>query len=901
MPIAYSGRTTLLPGYEDLNQWPLYRYFIKESLLRGYFPLWCEGLYSGLDFAGWGHGSAFYPLVFWFAWFDFPTAATINQFFHLVVAIFGFYFLGRTIRLSKASSFLASAGFGFAYFLPSMVENFLPDIFATTFSPWFYAFSVRLVREKRVRSFLAFSLAAGVQLLSGHMELVVLQYLCALVFLVALSLGERDKISGLILWMLSLGFGIILGMLAYLPTFASYSQSFRKLPLSYGLFTFFPAHFYTEGLPLLALLASLLLLAVILAGLRKRGPVFWALAVMLVFVLAQSFNWFHFLWVFYQLPVLNRFIPHGRAMTQAILALFLLAGLGLDSLPSMLEKKNARICVSALIFLEAVFLLALALGIPRYFPFANPDLQHAFKSFLLSRKVGAALLLLPGVVSVFFIFKSRGRFLNAFTALGAALLLEFCLTGYFLVPRHDRNVMAPNPDYQKFVAAIKPADWRIQSVYSYDQWERLAIPLQTGVLLGTRATDAYITFSTLRYTEFLQLLDKNAFRLKDHKVQDIETLNILKRGDFLSNEKLPLINLLNLRYTAGLNKNLKFASPYFIGYESYRFKPSQNVRQLKSLKDLAVHDPAEFGLELYITPGDELELQFPPKQKFDHAEVKVLFSADRAEPEELLSKMVKPGEDLKLSLAPIETKTGQLIFRFAPHRLDSGMKPSDQDRDRAALIVRPMINNPAKHFHRLEYSSIDIFENLTALPRAFIVHGVKALPEKESRLAYLGSSDFAPEATAVLEKKSYLPFPQKMPAAIGEGAKITSADDFSAATSMVAANRSPAVLVISESYYPGFRAWVDGAETRIMPVDHAFQGIILPSPGIHKIEKKYSPVSFEFALWLELAVPWIVLLHILNAAGLDYFFASERIFSKSSITCSILYGLASTPLNPYEE
>ena len=67
---------------------------------------------------------------------------------------------------------------------------------------------------------------------------------------------------------------------------------------------------------------------------------------------------------------------------------------------------------------------------------------------------------------------------------------------------------------------------------------------------------------------------------------------------------------------------------------------------------------------------------------------------------------------------------------------------------------------------------------------------------------------------------------------------------------LVAAIEAPAagVVVIHESYFPGWRAWVDGEETAIAPANGVFRGLAV-GPGRHEIVMEYSPPG-----WLALAL-----------------------------------------------
>jgi hypothetical protein len=54
----------------------------------------------------------------------------------------------------------------------------------------------------------------------------------------------------------------------------------------------------------------------------------------------------------------------------------------------------------------------------------------------------------------------------------------------------------------------------------------------------------------------------------------------------------------------------------------------------------------------------------------------------------------------------------------------------------------------------------------------------------------------------------------------------------------------PTVLVITDTHYPGWRAIVDGVETPIAVVNHAFRGVLV-EPGAHVVELVFRPRSYE--------------------------------------------------------
>jgi uncharacterized membrane protein YfhO len=55
------------------------------------------------------------------------------------------------------------------------------------------------------------------------------------------------------------------------------------------------------------------------------------------------------------------------------------------------------------------------------------------------------------------------------------------------------------------------------------------------------------------------------------------------------------------------------------------------------------------------------------------------------------------------------------------------------------------------------------------------------------------------------------------------------------------------LLVLSDTYFPGWKAFVDGKETKIYRADYAFRAIPLKA-GTHRVEFIYDPISFKLGV-----------------------------------------------------
>ncbi len=147
--------------------------------------------------------------------------------------------------------------------------------------------------------------------------------------------------------------------------------------------------------------------------------------------------------------------------------------------------------------------------------------------------------------------------------------------------------------------------------------------------------------------------------------------------------------------------------------------------------------------------------------------------------------------------------------------------------------------------------AIRVYENPSWLPRAFVVHRVRVCEDGGSALTLLQDPDLYLDAEIVLAKSPPPEFVQAAPPQ-GDGAQagtftLGSADiTHYEANRVVIQARSPrdGFLFLSDAYYPGWRAYVDGAEREIYQANYAFRAVYLPA-GEHAVEFVYQPESFK--------------------------------------------------------
>ena len=130
------------------------------------------------------------------------------------------------------------------------------------------------------------------------------------------------------------------------------------------------------------------------------------------------------------------------------------------------------------------------------------------------------------------------------------------------------------------------------------------------------------------------------------------------------------------------------------------------------------------------------------------------------------------------------------------------------------------------------------------MPRAVLVREAVAIPLADHP-RHIKNSDFSPEQTVLLE---FLADDHKV-SAPKEGSRrpmrgaVSITEYHPNKIELKTNSDSHTYLVLSELYYPGWRAYVDGKQVSIMRANYILRAIPL-KPGKHNVIFAYEPMSF---------------------------------------------------------
>ena len=131
----------------------------------------------------------------------------------------------------------------------------------------------------------------------------------------------------------------------------------------------------------------------------------------------------------------------------------------------------------------------------------------------------------------------------------------------------------------------------------------------------------------------------------------------------------------------------------------------------------------------------------------------------------------------------------------------------------------------------------------SVMPRAYLVSSLTVESDPQKTLARMFAPDTDLTKTAFVDTSILLvPNPKKP-----QGGTVTIDRYGTQDSKLTVETRGDAFLVLSDTYYPGWIARIDGIQVPIYRTNYAFRGILVPQ-GKHDVTFVYSPLSFWIGL-----------------------------------------------------
>jgi hypothetical protein len=140
-----------------------------------------------------------------------------------------------------------------------------------------------------------------------------------------------------------------------------------------------------------------------------------------------------------------------------------------------------------------------------------------------------------------------------------------------------------------------------------------------------------------------------------------------------------------------------------------------------------------------------------------------------------------------------------------------------------------------------------LYENKNAMPRAFLVNEVIEVRDQHEALEIMKDKEYDPHGSVVIE--SGRESREKLEGGAGSAAII---EDRRNRVLIESETQGDAMLVLSDNYYPGWMAFIDGRRVEIFKANCTMRAVRVPA-GRHMISFEFAPATFRLSVYVTAA------------------------------------------------
>ncbi|HOD48384.1 MAG TPA: YfhO family protein [Candidatus Hydrogenedentes bacterium] len=217
---------------------------------------------------------------------------------------------------------------------------------------------------------------------------------------------------------------------------------------------------------------------------------------------------------------------------------------------------------------------------------------------------------------------------------------------------------------------------------------------------------------------------------------------------------------------------------------------------------------------------------------FPQCGIEQLWGYDGIYPQRNIEFLGRLGLPTAEAAAPMEPVCS---VRFYLHDPEQPPRMPYDDPDRFRLVLKA--------------DGLEVYENLRAFPRAFLVAHAETAENLDVMFDKMMDPSFDPRKTCLLESPLPAPLPASENAAAGHAEVLKRSNN---EVVIEAQAGQDCILVLTDAYYPGWRASVDGARTDVFPAYGLFRAVRV-SEGRHTIQFRFTPWSFRLGMAISTA------------------------------------------------
>ena len=909
---AVAGQNVLAIG-DGWSYSLLMKALCGRMLAQGILPLWNPYSFGGSPLLAGVQPGALYPPNWLFAIFSPGVAMNVVVITTYHVAMTGMFLYARAIGATRLGALVSGAIFAFGGFMVSHLDQ-PNCIGSLAWAPWLLWVIEKIRERaetaettlETLRSSWTWVTAGAIiftlQFFAGHPQSALHVGLMSGAYALYTFLQcERPKAWRFAIAISALALcGGLLCMIQLLPARELQSLG-QRAALSYDFFStlalpphsfltlIFP-YFFGGGYPPLyrvggwdswwllrwgsgfAGVSGIALgLTALAAGKQRRMVWFWIGTLLVSLFLALGpFMPLGIHRLLYYAPIYNLFRSSYRHLFEFNLAIAALAGIGCSHLANMEAANLKRVLIKSLGLASA--LVVFTAMIYRFFPHrlsAESPPAPGAESLTNPEAFVPLLMFALSVASICYYARRSGRFAGAL--LFVVVMLDLASCGWF---SHWRTVkygelarLADPP----VVKAIKERESDLNSFRVIAHSDKVfsnfeAINQQNhGIVRGLQNANGYDPLRLLRFKDVAGGMDVAGV------VQETAAWEVSDQG----------FNLLNVKYLIHEGRSpLGTVDESGATYDGVGFRSDGLNLTMTAGRSLELDAKGNSATELAMVTTLANAAHFPDQTPV--ARVKLLTTDGR-----VIERELQAGRDTsewaydRADVRPIVSHQRARVVEswpqegFEGHRYlarlpfeRSGIERIELDYlkpDGELVVMRASLHDPVsgnstplettvlptKRWRKLaSFGEIDLYQNLKALPRAWFVERVAALPSHEALQAIKqgrlpDGAPFDPAKIALLEKEDFGARPISMPAtgiSAGAEARVTRYEP--QRIELQTRNGQAGFLVLSEVYYRGWDALVDGVKAPVERVNYTLRGVALPA-GEHRVEFVFRAPSFR--------------------------------------------------------
>jgi len=884
------GGAILLPGDSFTENYPLRLYYstIHSAVL------WLPFIFLGMSFLGMLQPGLFYPLNFLYFFLPAPFVFNLNIILHCSLAAFFVFLYARLIGVRSFPAFISGIIFAFSGFLMAH-KGHTSMMNAAVWLPLllFLYEKIRATLNPKYSAWAA--LVIAIQVFAGHYQICVYTYLVLGYFILFyLSSVEKEKrLNFIVLSLLPIVVGTVIALPQLIATKELSDIAFR-VGHGYSFFTeysfppFFPFLFgvayggHYWGSWNLTELAGFIGVMPLMLGLWASVRLwkinihirFLALLASLAFLLALGrYNPLYH--IMYYVPVYNLFRCPARHWLEFDLAMAVLSGFGLNFLiyePVGLKKrKEIAVLMGVVLIVSVMFILAGTSFVDAFTGKLLPEVRNILASaFNFKNPAVYVPLFFMGLYfawSCLFAwigYNSKEVRNNSQTAVSVKekillgiLALACFAEGFSFGGFHDahyinqsdvrKQIESPlmlflqkNAGHErsafinKDVIPLYNVPAKVQTLNGYDPLipkglNELFYMWPSGVSSnwpGLLRNNLMLSSLNVRYV-IVPKQDVAQYKLDEIKATGTEM--------YMQSVSLGQWDLINSKKTGSDGSEYILASPdgKQVSMIKQRISLKPNAYYLMKLeaKRMRNEPQRELSFDLCGGPGYD-----SPDQELD-VNGRALQGDYRVFGRFINTGNIPPQVDLRVftfSTEPIVVKNIEIqeLSNFGPPYIAGDVSNISTEES----LYKKVFETP-------EWV---VYENRNCLPRAFTVSKLKPVRDMQEVKFLFETFQINPSETALVSEDDLKKIGRRE---FVKGTTIIEQYDTNRIVVRTNVAGGPGFLVLSDQYFPGWKAFVDGKETPIYKVHEIIRGIVIPE-GEHKVEFVYRPWKIYISIFI---------------------------------------------------